>query len=67
VGTALGIAVVGSFFFGELSSSRGRDWSGALDRGLLVSTGFVALALVLGLFDLVGGHGGHHGRHEKRS
>ncbi|RKS72399.1 EmrB/QacA subfamily drug resistance transporter [Motilibacter peucedani] len=63
VGTALGIAVVGSVFFSRLAATQGKDWASALEHGLLVSTAFVALALVLGIVDLVA-KGAHHGRHE---
>nr|WP_196790798.1 MFS transporter [Motilibacter aurantiacus] len=55
VGTALGIAVVGVAFFGALEGSRGQDWAGALEDGFRISTGFVVLALLLGLADLVSG------------
>ena len=71
VGTALGVAVVGTVFFGRLQTTQGKGWSSALERGLLVSTAFVVLALLLGLADLVtsrsrgGRHGGRQaGAHE---
>ncbi len=54
IGTAIGIAVVGAVFFGQLTASRG-DWASAISRGLLGSVGFVVLALVVGLIDVITG------------
>ncbi|UIJ36211.1 MFS transporter [Allobranchiibius sp. GilTou73] len=45
-GTALGIAVVGSVFFGQLASSRG-DFSQAFEYGVSVSAGLGILTAVL--------------------
>jgi MFS family permease len=52
LGAALGIALVGSLFFGRLSSTRG-NWASAVQVGLYVCAGFVGLALVLALADIV--------------
>ncbi len=53
VGTALGIAVVGSVFFSRLASTRG-DYGSALERGVELSVAFalatVGLALVEDMF-----------------
>jgi EmrB/QacA subfamily drug resistance transporter len=51
VGSAVGIAAVGSVFFARL---RPGDWSSAFDAGLLVSVAFVVAALVISLADVVG-------------
>ena len=52
IGSAIGISAVGAVFFGRLTSTRG-DWSTAISAGLLVTTGLVVLALLLGMADLV--------------
>ncbi|MDP9870073.1 MULTISPECIES: MFS transporter [Streptosporangium] len=52
IGTALGIAVVGSVFFAEVASSHG-DYALAFRRALLVTIGFVLVALAVALTDVV--------------
>jgi EmrB/QacA subfamily drug resistance transporter len=52
VGSAIGISAVGAVFFGQLTSTGG-DWALAISRGLVGAVGFVALALVLGVVDLL--------------
>lgn len=52
IGSALGIAVVGSTFFSRLASPAHPDWSGALRLGLVVSISFVVLALAIAIGDL---------------
>ncbi|PZE80625.1 MFS transporter [Curtobacterium sp. MCBD17_032] len=54
VGSAIGIAAVGSVFYSTLASSRG-DYAQGLPLGLVVSLGFVAAALVAGIVDVVVG------------
>ncbi|RFU40898.1 MFS transporter [Actinomadura logoneensis] len=56
VGTAVGIAAVGSVFFAAVAGSRG-DWASAFRHGLFVVFGFVVAAFALSLLDLFG-HGG---------
>ncbi|MFF4650697.1 MFS transporter [Streptomyces sp. NPDC001380] len=56
IGSAVGIAAVGSVFFAHLNS-HGGDWAGAFQRGIAVATGFVLLALVAALVDVTGGRG----------
>ncbi|WP_433888045.1 MFS transporter [Streptomyces sp. CA-111067] len=56
IGSAAGIAAVGSVFFSRVDS-RGADWSGAFQLGLLTATGLAALALVVALVDIFGGSG----------
>jgi EmrB/QacA subfamily drug resistance transporter len=63
LGSAVGVALVGSLFFHRLSTSRG-DWGSAVDVGLYLSAGFVALALVLAVLDVVAGTR-PRGRHER--
>ena len=50
VGSAIGIALVAGVFFGALA---GGGYGAAIGTGLLVSIGFVAAALVVGIADLV--------------
>jgi EmrB/QacA subfamily drug resistance transporter len=50
IGSAAGIAVTGSVFYGTLASSRG-DFATAFRHGLLVIVAFVAAALALALAD----------------
>ncbi|MGC5345258.1 MFS transporter [Streptomyces sp. AM 4-1-1] len=50
VGSAIGIAAVGSVFFAQLG--RG-GWSTAYDHGLIVSVGFVIAGLIVALADVV--------------
>ncbi|MEE1816672.1 MFS transporter [Streptomyces sp. NPDC090082] len=52
VGSAIGIAAVGSVFFDHVSRE---GWAAAYDRGLLVSIVFVAAALVAALADVAAG------------
>lgn len=54
VGSAIGISAVGSVFFSALASRRG-DWASSISSGLVVTVGFVVLALVVGVVDLVTG------------
>ncbi|MEJ2864362.1 MFS transporter [Actinomycetospora flava] len=54
IGSSIGIALVSSVFFTVLSLSD-RDFGGALSTGLLVITGFVAIAFALGLTDVLRG------------
>jgi EmrB/QacA subfamily drug resistance transporter len=54
VGSAIGIAAVGSVFYSALADSRG-DYSEGLPLALGVSLGFVAVALVAGIVDVVVG------------
>ena len=54
VGSAIGIAAVGSVFYSALASSDG-DHTTGLPLGLGVSLGFVAAALVAGIVDVVVG------------
>ncbi|GAA2086953.1 MFS transporter [Streptomyces albiaxialis] len=50
VGSAAGIAAVGAVFFAWVASTR--DWSVALDYGLLTALGFVVAALLVALVDV---------------
>jgi MFS family permease len=52
VGSAIGIAAVGSVFYGALSTTRG-DFEQALPLGLGVSLGCVGAALLAGVTDVV--------------
>jgi EmrB/QacA subfamily drug resistance transporter len=54
VGTATGIAAVGSVYFATLADSRG-DWAAAFRHGLVVILVFVFAALVAAAVDLVMG------------
>ncbi|WIE75165.1 MFS transporter [Curtobacterium sp. MCSS17_007] len=54
VGSAIGIAAVGSVFYSSLASTKG-DYSQGLPLGLAVSLVFVAVALVAGIVDVVVG------------
>ncbi len=53
IGTAIGIAAVGAMFFASLASTRG-DFQVSFERGLAVSIGFIVIALVIGLIDVIG-------------
>lgn len=53
IGTALGIAIVGSLFFSTVTASHG-DWAHAFSRGLVVVIAFVVAALLAAVLDLVG-------------
>lgn len=52
VGSAIGVAIVLALFFERVRSTRG-DFADALSYSLHVTIGFVLVALVLGLVDLV--------------
>ncbi|WP_285683910.1 MFS transporter [Actinoplanes sp. NBRC 103695] len=52
IGTALGIAVAGTVFFARLADS-GNDWVHALRAALFVSIGFVLVALVAAVIDVL--------------
>jgi EmrB/QacA subfamily drug resistance transporter len=55
IGSAAGIAAVGSVFFSRAGAGR-PDWSGGLQMGIVTATGLAALALVVALVDIaVGG------------
>ncbi|MCM3506550.1 MFS transporter [Curtobacterium sp. ODYSSEY 48 V2] len=54
VGSAIGIAAVGSVFYSSLASTKG-DYSQGLPLGLGVSLVFVAAALIAGIVDVVVG------------
>ncbi|MFI7576058.1 MFS transporter [Micromonospora sp. NPDC049497] len=56
IGSAAGIAAVGSVFFSSLAAGAG-DWSAAFRHSLLLAAGIIALALVAALVDVL-----HHGR-----
>jgi EmrB/QacA subfamily drug resistance transporter len=53
IGSAVGIAAVGAVFFASLASTGG-GWSRSFRDALLVSIGFVLVALVVSLVDSVG-------------
>jgi EmrB/QacA subfamily drug resistance transporter len=52
IGTALGIAVVGAVFFAQLDAHRG-SWGPAFRTALLVTIGFVLIALVAAVSDVL--------------
>ena len=52
LGTAAGIALVGSVYFGTLSSSHGDD-AQAAGHGLRVAVALTAVALVVGVVDVL--------------
>ncbi|WSR60804.1 MFS transporter [Streptomyces sp. NBC_01198] len=54
IGSAAGIAAVGSVFFSKAGGSR-PDWSAGLQAGLITSAGLAALALVVALVDVTTG------------
>ncbi|PZF64664.1 MFS transporter [Curtobacterium sp. MCPF17_047] len=54
VGSAVGIAAVGSVFYSTLATSHG-DYATGLPLGLAVSLGFVGAALLAGIIDVVVG------------
>ncbi|GAB2487570.1 MFS transporter [Jatrophihabitans fulvus] len=65
IGSAVGIAAVGSAFFAHLANSRG-DFAASFEIGLGVAAAFVAAALLIGLGEMVtGGRAAahHHGEH----
>jgi len=51
IGSAAGIAAVGSVFFSRVDGRRA-DWSGGFQLALLTATGLAALALVVALADI---------------
>ncbi|MEO6821076.1 MAG: MFS transporter [Candidatus Nanopelagicales bacterium] len=53
IGTAVGVAAVGTLFFGRVADSRGQDWTGAYQVGIVVAIGFVLVALVVAVMDVV--------------
>ncbi|WP_067465219.1 DHA2 family efflux MFS transporter permease subunit [Actinomadura macra] len=63
VGTATGIAAVGSVFFATVAGTRG-DWAAAFRHGLVVILGFVLAALGAAVVDLVTGRDDGDGRAE---
>ncbi|MER7442948.1 MFS transporter [Micromonospora avicenniae] len=52
IGSAAGIAAVGSAFFASLASSNG-DFTAAFEHSLVVATVIIALALIAALIDIV--------------
>jgi EmrB/QacA subfamily drug resistance transporter len=54
IGSAAGIAAVGSVFFTRVGHGR-PDWSGGFELGVLTATGLAGLALVVALADIVTG------------
>jgi EmrB/QacA subfamily drug resistance transporter len=54
IGSAAGIAAVGSVFFSKVDS-RHADWAGGFQLGLITSTGLAALALAVALVDVLTG------------
>jgi EmrB/QacA subfamily drug resistance transporter len=56
IGSAAGIAAVGSVFFSRVDA-RHADWAGGFELGVLTSTGLAALALVVALVDIIGAKG----------
>lgn len=54
MGTAMGIAAVGAFFFNRLATSQG-DWGGAFRGALWLTVSFVAVALAAALADVLSG------------
>ena len=57
IGSAVGIAAVGSLFLTYVSTHRD-DWAGAFQRGVVVAAVFVVAALLVALFDVFGGRVG---------
>ncbi|MEU6172504.1 MFS transporter [Streptantibioticus parmotrematis] len=54
IGSAVGIAAVGSVFFARVAAHP-TDWAGAFQIGVLVATAFVVVALLVSLADVLGG------------
>ncbi|SBT45129.1 MFS transporter [Micromonospora narathiwatensis] len=52
IGSAAGIAAVGSLFFSTVAATRG-NWSAAFRHSLVLAAGIIALALVAALVDVV--------------
>ncbi|GIH26430.1 MFS transporter [Acrocarpospora phusangensis] len=61
IGGAAGIATVGAVFFARLASSGG-DWAASFQLGMLMSTAFVLVALLVALYDLFGPGSARYGR-----
>ncbi|WP_433533337.1 MFS transporter [Micromonospora sp. CA-263727] len=55
IGSAAGIAAVGSVFFSTVGSG-GNDWTKAFERSLLLGAGIIALALLAALLDTARHH-----------
>ncbi len=53
IGSAVGIAAVGSVFFSRAAAHHD-DWTGAFQQGLMLALGFVVLALLVALVDAFG-------------
>jgi EmrB/QacA subfamily drug resistance transporter len=67
IGTAVGIAAVGAVFFNRLAATHG-SWGLAFRTALLVTIGFVLIALVAAVWDVLGARRrGHTGRPAERS
>ncbi|MGW1653213.1 MFS transporter [Streptomyces atratus] len=60
VGSAIGIAAVGSIFFAQVG---GYGWATAYDHGLVVAVAFVLVALLVGLADVRGERRGRSRAH----
>ena len=58
IGSAAGIAAVGSVFFTRAGGGHG-DWSGGLQAGLITATGLAVLALAIALADVFTGSAAH--------
>jgi EmrB/QacA subfamily drug resistance transporter len=54
IGSAAGIAAVGSVFFSRVGGGR-PDWSGGFQMGIVTATALAALGLVVALVDIAGG------------
>ncbi|MGQ5265272.1 MFS transporter [Micromonospora sp. ZYX-F-536] len=52
IGSAAGIAAVGSMFFSSLADSRG-NWTKAFEQSLTLAAGIIALALIAALIDIL--------------
>lgn len=64
VGSAIGIAAVGSVFFSQLGPD---GWADAYDRGLVVSVAFVLAALIVALADVGAGRRGRRRQETSRA
>jgi uncharacterized membrane protein len=53
VGSAIGVAIVLAQFFDSVAASRGQDYAAALTTSLRTTVGFVVLALIFALADLL--------------
>ena len=63
IGTAIGIAAVGAFFFAQLAGSRG-DWGAAFRGALWLTVAFVAIALAAAAMDVLSARHRHTGDRE---